>query len=175
MKGKIFSIILLILLITTMIQTLSSVSYVVTVETNKVKYYRYETVYITVTITENGNPVKDVIVGIQVDDPDGNPIYVDQGTTDDNGKVSFHFTVGDPCCPAKYGWYNVTASTPGGKSTTKFQVVPRPPPVGGKIEKIDKIELLSLLIVDNLGPIILTAAIIFVICCIIKMFSHKEK
>jgi len=173
MKGKIFSIILLILLITTMIQTLSSVSYVVTVETNKVKYYRYETVYITVTVTENGNPVKDVVVGIQVNDPDGNPIYVDQGTTDDNGKVSFHFTVGDPCCPAKYGWYNVTASIPGGKATTKFQVVPRPP-VGGKIEKINKIELLSILIVNNIGSIMTIAVIIFAICCI-KMLSRKEK
>ena len=172
MKEKLLILPLILLTIGTA-QTIS-VSYVVTVETDKIKYYRYEVVYITVTITENGNPVKGVIVGIQVDDPDGNPIYVEQGTTDDNGKVSFHFTVGDPCCPAKYGWYNVTASTPGGKATTKFQVVPRPP-VGGKVEKIDKIELLSLLIVDNLGLIILTAAIIFVICCIIKMFSYKEK
>ena len=174
MKEKIISLILPLILLTIVTVQTTSVSYVVTVETDKIKYHRYEVVYITVTITENGNPVKGVIVGIQVDDPDGNPIYVEQGTTDDNGKVSFHFTVGDPCCPAKHGWYNVTASTPGGKSTTKFQVVPRPP-VGGKIEKIDKIELLSLLIVDNLGPIILTVAIIFVICCIIKIFLYKEK
>ncbi|MDL1957747.1 MAG: hypothetical protein LWW95_11985 [Candidatus Desulfofervidus auxilii] len=174
MKEKIISLILPLILLTIVTVQTISVSYVVTVETDKIKYHRYEVVYITVTITENGNPVKGVVVGIQVDDPDGNPIYVEQGTTDDNGKVSFHFTVGDPCCPAKYGWYNVTASTPGGKATTKFQVVPRPP-VGGKIEKIDKIELLSLLIMDNLGPIILTAAIIFIICCTIKMFSHKEK
>ena len=173
MKEKIISLILPLILLTVITVQTISVSYVVTVETDKIKYYRYEVVYITVTITENGNPVKGVIVGIQVDDPDGNPIYVEQGTTDDNGKVSFHFTVGDPCCPAKYGWYNVTASTPGGKATTKFQVVPRPP-VGGKIEKINKIELLSILIVNNIGSIMTIAVIIFAICCI-KMLSRKEK
>ena len=152
---------------------MASPAYVVIVETNKAKYHRYETVYITVTIIENGKLVKGVTVGIQVNDPDGNPIYVDQGITNEDGKAFFHFTVGDPCCPGEYGEYNVTASSPGGNATTTFEVVPRPP-VGGRIEKVSKIELLSILLVNNLRLIILLIIMVVITYIVVRYLDERK-
>ena len=147
---------------------LASTSITVSVSTNKVKYYRFEMVYITVKVMSDGSPVEGSVVGIQVDDPDGFTVYVDQGTTDSNGKVTFNFRLNRY---AKYGWYDVTATVTGGAGTTKFEVIPRPP-VGGRIGEVNKLELLAILVTNNIGLLLIA---IIAVCIILLKILYKKK
>ena len=155
---------------------LASASTTVNVSTNKAKYYRFEMVYITVKVTSDGSPVEGVAVGIQVKDPDGFTIYVDQGTTDSSGKVTFNFRLSQY---AKYGWYDVTATVTGGAGTTKFEVIPRPAPVGGKIGEVNKPELLAIFvmnnIINNIGIILLVTVLLVAVYIIVLKILHKKK
>lgn len=95
-------------------------NYTVTVATDKSSYYQGDLVNISGLVKDSsGLPVSGAAVGIEVDKPDGSPIYVDQATTNASGWFvsSFRLPI-----DAMVGTYNVTATYSGEQGFYQFNV-----------------------------------------------------
>ena len=93
---------------------------IVIVYADKEWYVREETIYIEGYVTDSlGNPLREVFVGIEVDKPDGSPVFVDQQATNDTGwfETQFKIPTGTPL-----GLYTVTATCSGSQANDTFTV-----------------------------------------------------
>ena len=70
-----------------------------TVSTNKSEYYRGE----SVTILVSGGTPNDVYM-LQIEDPSGNKVWVDQGSFDSNGAFQYQIKIPDDW---DYGTYTI--------------------------------------------------------------------
>jgi hypothetical protein len=122
MKGRYLLLFLFVLLISALPLSVlvSSATINVTVQTDKSTYTLGELVSIAGNVTSDGSPVAGVYVGIEVDKPDGSPIFVDQVQTDSNGSFLTNFTLPTD---APVGRYNVTATYGGSQAFSHFDVV----------------------------------------------------
>ena len=114
--GRRFLVFALFLLL--MGQFFSAYAASVTVKTDKSQYYQGDAVHISGTAPAGSQ------VAIQVKDPGGSTIFVDQVTAS-GGTFSTSFRLKSN---AKLGTYTVYASCSAGKATTTFKVVSRPGP-----------------------------------------------
>ncbi|RLE71753.1 MAG: hypothetical protein DRJ37_04320 [Thermoprotei archaeon] len=110
-------LIVLTLSLTLPVSTLLAAS--ITVSTDKNEYYAGD------VVTIYGTAPADTQVAIQVKDPAGTTVWVDQKTAGSDGKFTSKFRLKSD---AKLGIYKVTASSNVGKATTTFKVVSKPGP-----------------------------------------------
>jgi len=88
----------------------------VTVSTDKEAYRRGESVTISGLVLKDGSPVSGASVGLIVKNPLGGTVFVDQKSTDTNGRYSTSFTLPSD---AMVGQYTVSVTaTYGGESAT---------------------------------------------------------
>ncbi|MCD6480522.1 PKD domain-containing protein [Candidatus Bathyarchaeota archaeon] len=115
----------LILIIAFMMPIPNIEAVALTVSTNKSEYYRGE----SVTISVSGGTPNDVYM-LQIEDPSGNKVWVDQGSFDSNGAFQYQIKIPDDW---DYGTYTIRVKDMGKNkvSTATFRVksvVIAPPP-----------------------------------------------
>lgn len=111
--------------------------YTATITTDKDVVTVGQTITITVTISP---PTSGVMITIKIIDPVGTERPLPPKATDANGKAVFYWT---PEPGAREGTYTLEVYISGqaGVAATKTVRVVVPPPVGGKVILIDKLEL----------------------------------
>ncbi|RLE62927.1 MAG: hypothetical protein DRJ47_10000 [Thermoprotei archaeon] len=83
--------------------------------------YRFgDLIQITVVVLENGKPVQGVAVGIEVKDPYGIPVFVEQGESDENGRYSIAIRVSMDWKP---GVYTIHVAANGSYATRVFKIL----------------------------------------------------
>ena len=95
-----------------------------TIQTNKPDYSVGELVVITGRVSPSS--IASTYVGIEVDKPDGSPLFVDQVAANNTGLFSASFRLSSD---VKYGKYVITAVYEGEQSETTFNVLTRGPVV----------------------------------------------
>jgi hypothetical protein len=92
----------------------------ISVKTDKISYFQGDIVNITGGVVSDDGPVSGVYINIEVDKPNGSPIFVDQVKTDNNGNFSTNFRLS---LDAPLGKYNVTAIYGGISGYVQFEVI----------------------------------------------------